>query len=73
MRAGVKGAFVVLCRRSWECGSVIARFSNSVPPHLHPNPHSTPLPALAARALQGTHASGVQAVPLRPAGRGEGA
>ncbi|NMI19130.1 PepSY-associated TM helix domain-containing protein [Xanthomonas hortorum] len=36
----------------------------------HPNPRSAPRPALAARALQGTRASGAQAVPSRPAGRG---
>ncbi|NMI53348.1 hypothetical protein E1J25_17175 [Xanthomonas hortorum pv. taraxaci] len=38
-------------------------------PYPHPNPRSAPRPALAARALQGTRASGVQAVPYRPAGR----
>ncbi|AZR21526.1 hypothetical protein XvhCFBP2543_18135 [Xanthomonas vasicola] len=30
--------------------------SNAVPPYPHPNSRSTPRPALAARALQGTHA-----------------
>ncbi|PKV15005.1 hypothetical protein CVO74_20070 [Xanthomonas prunicola] len=35
-----------------------------------PVPSLQPRPALAARALQGTRASGVQAVPYRPAGRG---
>ncbi|PPT18251.1 hypothetical protein XarCFBP6771_17255 [Xanthomonas arboricola] len=33
-------------------------------------PHPDPRPAPAARALQGTRASGAQAVPYRPAGRG---
>ncbi|XNL34198.1 hypothetical protein FMO13_15110 [Xanthomonas phaseoli pv. dieffenbachiae] len=60
----MKGAFVLWCRRSWGCGSVIARFGDSVPPYPYPNPRSTPRPAPAARALQGTHASDLQAVRL---------
>ena len=37
---------------------------------LTPNPRSTPRPALATRALQGTRAHGAHAVPARPNGRG---
>ncbi|MBB3796057.1 hypothetical protein FHY17_000253 [Xanthomonas arboricola] len=40
------------------------------PPYPHPKPRSTPRPALAARALQGTRAHGAPAVPPRPDGRG---
>ncbi|PPU10811.1 hypothetical protein XacyCFBP2565_18985 [Xanthomonas arboricola pv. corylina] len=38
----------------------------------HPTPRSAPRPALAARALPGTRASGAHAVPYRPGGRGAG-
>ncbi|AZR28085.1 hypothetical protein DEG02_013350 [Xanthomonas vasicola] len=47
--------------------------SNAVPPYPHPNRRSTPrlaLVALAARALQGTHAGGVQALLFVPQERG---
>ncbi|QEW15093.1 hypothetical protein DYQ48_08875 [Xanthomonas hortorum] len=37
---------------------------------LGPRPRSAPRPALAARALQDTRASGAQAVPLAPQERG---
>ncbi|PPT25835.1 hypothetical protein XaCFBP7622_18855 [Xanthomonas arboricola] len=51
-----------------ECGALgrVARRG----PNPHPNPRSAPRPALAARALPGTRASGAQAVPYRPGGRG---
>ncbi|RFF42581.1 hypothetical protein DZD52_01235 [Xanthomonas nasturtii] len=39
-------------------------------PYPLPNPRSAPRPAPAARALQGTHTFGAQAVPCRPEGRG---
>ncbi|QDS17425.1 hypothetical protein FPL04_18645 [Xanthomonas arboricola] len=41
------------------------------PPYPHPNPRSAPRPAPAAQTQhQGTRASGAQAVPWRPGGRG---
>ncbi|MGB3392392.1 MAG: Mur ligase family protein [Stenotrophomonas sp.] len=48
--------------------SMMVNHLDSIAPH--PNSRSAPQPTPAARALQGTHASGVRAMPSRPDGRG---
>ncbi|RWU20375.1 hypothetical protein XANMN_01335 [Xanthomonas phaseoli pv. manihotis str. CIO151] len=51
------------------CKASCSWYREDFAPYPHPNPRFTPRPALAARALEGTRASGAQAVPSRPAGR----
>ncbi|OWB31736.1 hypothetical protein XocBAI20_05870 [Xanthomonas oryzae pv. oryzicola] len=62
------------CDRGGACGAVQGRWlrveGTELRPAPSPPPRSATLPALAARALQGTRASGAQAVPSRPGGRG---
>ncbi|PPT35592.1 hypothetical protein XarbCFBP8132_20230 [Xanthomonas arboricola] len=54
------------CLKSWGC----CKFARGRT--LTPTPAPRPGPGLATRALQGTRASGAQAVPLRPGERGLG-